>query len=140
MDSLAVATENAVRICPGKSTCADASIGEGAGRRTASTVVGTRIHTQYAVRAPTVTCNGFRRSRTISTAALNASVVSISTCNTSALIVEIPDQSLEVFDILLAQLLVLAEVGHEGRDAAAEQTIEEAMAFARQPLVAGQHG
>src|SRR5471032_2807406 len=51
-------------------------------------------------------------------------------------VIELSDQAFEFFQVRLAQLAVTAEVRHQRRHAAVEHAVEEALAFAVQPLFA----
>jgi hypothetical protein len=64
---------------------------------------------------------------------LEASANRTSTCSASATIVELVNQLLQIFDIFLAELLLLAEIRHERRDSATGYAIEEPVAFGGEP-------
>ena len=69
-------------------------------------------------------------------AKLDSSVAFASVSSISAPIVEFPDETLEVLDVLLAEFLLLAEVRHERSYTATEHAVEEAMALSRHPFLA----
>src|SRR5688572_5101958 len=67
---------------------------------------------------------------------LESRVAFASASSISAPIVELLDETLEVFDVFLAELLLLTEVRHQRSHATTEHAIEKAMALGRHPVFA----
>jgi hypothetical protein len=135
LDALTVMTDSAELTWPASEKDDAERTCDGAGSKEARTTTGTNNHNQYATRAPAAALSGFLSRPTSSTAALDAIVAFVSARNRSASIVELLNHALELFDVILAELLLLTEVGNERRYAAVKHSIEKSTAFVRQPLV-----
>src|SRR5690606_36315046 len=80
-----------------------------------------------------------RKSRTSAMAADIAAVASTSAATISACIIELLKQFFQFRDIAAGEFLMLGKMRDERRDAATEETVQQALALARQPVLALQH-
>src|SRR3569833_1427903 len=106
----------------------------GVGSNTVRVLRGTMSHNPYAARAPAIPRKGVR-SRPTRRAATLAAIVSSSRQSTKSVTIELLEEALEVREIPLRQLSLFAEVGYERGYAAAEQSVQEAFALRREPLL-----
>src|SRR5215471_6265788 len=108
-----------------------------AGRNPATTAIGGASHSAYAVSAPNTRRNG-RRTAITATMASAITRLARRTASRSSVIalLQVGDQLLDALDLLLGERAVLGVVGHQRRELAAEQPVQQALALAGQVLLA----
>src|SRR5436190_2165825 len=100
------------------------------GRKLAAAATATTSQSQYAMPAPSQRSangrsNSTNRIATLATRLMRSSAARI----VSTIMMKPPDQALEFFDLVAAQVLPLRELGNKRGDPSAEQSVDEVAAL-----------
>jgi hypothetical protein len=110
------------------------------GKIAASIAMGTKSHTQYDAEVPKALRTPRRVSKAAATAMLEAVVNKRRHFHNSFVIANFLDETFEIGNITLGELAVAAEVRCERGYTSGEKTIQQALAFSQQPVIAANEG